>query len=129
MVKKKVKKVLRHFQLKLRNKDQKQTFDRYQKKTIMSNKDVTDEIMSLVAEGELKLQLNFTPLYEAEMLKLMIKQGVSRTRQSLKHMRDRGELVDPVTGDQLWGTDGSTIVYNSEGVIKLLKKKQKTKVK
>lgn len=124
--KKKQKPVFRHFQLKLRTKDQASTFDRFQKKVIIAGLNVTDLVMELIKSEDANRNINFTPLSEPDMLRLMIKNDVSRTRQSLKHMRDRGELVDPDTGQQLWGTDGATIIYNSEAVVKLLKKKSRS---
>jgi len=130
MIKKNKKKVLRHFQLKIRNKEHAATFDSFQRKMIFLGLNVTDVVMDDINGRDVRTIFDFTLLTEPEMLALMVKKGVSRTRQSLKRMRDRGELIDPITKEKLWGTDGATIIYNSEAVIKLLSNKgQKGKKK
>lgn len=118
---------LRFFQLKLRDKDSKQLFDQFQKAVIFDGQSVTDVIMRLI-KGTVFTDLSRGKLmFETDMLELMKKKGVSRTRQMLKRMRDDGRLVDPETGERLWGTDGNSIIYNADPVIALLKKVGRTR--
>lgn len=118
---------LRFFQLKLRDKESKKIFDQFQKIVIFDGKSVTDVIMALIKGSTIVLPGMGPLMFESEMLEEMKRKGVSRTRQMLKRMRDDGRLVDEETGDRLWGTDGNSIVYNSPGVIKLLKKVGRTR--
>lgn len=118
MAMKKNNNVERIFIWRFNTKKQAATFQNFVLRSVVSGESVQDNLLRMVEKFNETNTPDFTPVTEADMLQALHKKKFKTTRQSLKNMRDRGDL------DGLWFTDGKSIVYNKESVLDLIKKRK-----
>lgn len=116
--------VLRSFHLKITKGSDAKSLESFQRNTIFSGMSPGQTIV-----GMIKSFNRFSPKIklatESEMVEALHKANLtSGTRQVLKTLRDSGMLNGP-DGRRLWGTDGNSIIYDRDGVIKYFRQRRK----
>lgn len=116
-------KVLRVFNWRMTEKSDVKAFEEFQKKAVFMGIPPGDALRSLVERFSLENPTEVDLLSEKEMLTSLAKSRLGVTRQTLKSIRDKripnGIGLD---GVRLWASDGATIVYNKQGMLKFMRK-------
>jgi hypothetical protein len=108
------------FNWKLETRDAIEALEEFQLLVLTEGKTDDHVFLELVKSYNKKNKKRFTILSEPDLLLRLEREGYSVTRQTLKKYRDQGLLVNSAN-QKLWFTDGISIAYNFEAVLKFIK--------
>lgn len=114
-------KAKRNFIWKMYDEEFVKVWDRFKKLSVFQGVKPSEALESLVELTVSETALEIDLIFEPEMLEVLSSEGLASNRQRLSKLRRLNQLNDD-NGAPIWYTDGDTICYDKNAVIKFFKR-------